>query len=101
MIMGRRIHTRKEGDEIWYRCWSTIIDDYVTEETQDPDELRDLLLADALKRAEEDFLMYWPRRIENAEKYGTSCLGRARSTDEWDKSMAQRVADGEFDDEED
>ena len=96
--MPREIHIRKDGDRIWYRCWSTIVDAYITEETDNPDALCAVLLEDALKRAEEEFMSYWPRRIEAALKDGTSGLG-TRETDQWDLSMEERVAAGEFDDE--
>lgn len=96
--MGRQIHIRKDGDRIWYRCWSTIVDDYITEETDNPDALCAVLLEDELKRAEEDFMSNWPRRIEGALKNGTSGLG-TRETDQWDLSMNERVAAGEFDEE--
>ena len=98
--MGRQIHIRRDGDEVWYRCWSTITDSYITTETNNPEALREMLLEDELKRTEESFNLEWPNRIERAMKFGTSGLG-TRETDKWDPSMEERIAAGEFDDEED
>lgn len=82
--MSKKIHIRREGDKIWYRLWSTISDSYITEETEDFDEFQATLLEYELRRAERDFMMYWPFRIKDALVTGTSGYG-CRSTDEWDE----------------
>jgi hypothetical protein len=99
--MGREIHRIVRGGIELFREWSTVVDAYTTEEYSNLEAFRKDMLAWELEETERRFNNEFPQRIERARARGTSSRITTREMEQWDKSMEERVADGEFDDEDD
>lgn len=98
--MSREIHVIIKDGKPWYREWSTVVDAYVTTPTPNLAAFKELLYETELKQFKAEFECLFPKRIERALKHGTShYFSSSRSFEEWEKSMAERQADGEFDSE--
>lgn len=99
--MARNIHITRFDGRLYYRVWSTSRDCYVTDATSCLEAIKQTLLNIDLEDARKEFEERFPGEIERAMETGTSSFvyDRQRLHD-WDKSMAERVAAGEFDDEE-
>lgn len=69
--MAFLIHHRIIDGEKKYRLWSTVVDEYVTDELS-MDEIKDLTVKMAIRSAAEEALSELPRRLERAHKFGSS-----------------------------
>ena len=81
--MSHIIHTRKCGDDVKFRVWSTNTDSYVTEELNEQ-ELREVELNFELERTVAGYFREIDIRIERAIRNGTSSRHTTRQNLNWD-----------------
>ena len=67
------IHCVERDGKFYFRLWSTITDSYHTAETDDPDELKELLWREYVLNLKEQFEDQFASRINRAKQRGTSC----------------------------
>lgn len=65
------IHCRTRNGVFVYRVWSDVVGSYLTDEMS-LDELVQYLRAEAITRALDEFERDFPRRLQRAQKVGTS-----------------------------
>jgi len=82
-MMGEQIHARKVEDGWLYRVWSTVVDDYVSEEMVES-EVAGWLIKDAI----EGLMIGLPDRLGRTRTRGTSSLLEERDVEgPWDEPM--------------
>jgi len=81
--MSNQIHARKVGGDWLYRVWSTVVDDYVSEEM-----VKASLLVWLMNEDMEHWLAETEERIQRAKARGTSSHLETRNVDgPWDEPL--------------